>query len=136
MAQTLLFEKPFYIDNAGGVGKNVCVVQGAANGTCKLPTAQNAAGFLGVTIESQPNQNRGVGVCRLGVFNMLAGGTIARGDRVGINSAAGDVRSVEALIIASPMGNAVIHVVGRAEVAAVSGDLFPVMIQDYTVNGA
>ena len=136
MGQTIGLVKSYPIENASGVNKYCCVVQGAADGNCKLPTAQNAKGFLGVTVESQPNQYRGVPVCRAGsIYSMTAGGTIARGDRVAINSAAGDVYSVEALIEAAPSGTAAqYHVVGRAEVSAVAGDIFPVFIEDYTVN--
>jgi hypothetical protein len=134
MGQTIGLVKSYPIENAAGVGKYCCVVQGAADGNCKLPTAQNAPGFLGVTVEAQPNQYKGVPVCRTGIYGMTAGGAITRGDRVAINSAAGDVYSVEALIEAAPGAPARIHVVGRAEISAVAGDIFPVFIEDYTVN--
>lgn len=132
--QTLGLVKAYRIENSTGVAKFCCVVQGAADGNCKLPTAQNVAGFVGVTTEAQANQWKGVAVAKSGIFDVIAGGTITRGDRLGINSAAGDVRSIEALIIAAPNGTAAIyHVVGKAEVSAVAGDQFPMSIQDYEV---
>ncbi len=126
--------KAYKIGNAGGVLQYVCVVQDAADGQVKLPTAQNAAGFQGVTLEAQPNQYKGVAVQKEGIVRVNAGGTIARGDRLAINSVAGDVYSVEALIQAAPGTAARINVVGRAESSAVAGDIFPMHIQDYVVN--
>ena len=136
MGQTYGLVKAYPIENSTGVAKNVCVVQGAADGNCKLPTAQNAGGFLGVTVEAQANQYKGVAVCRTGIVNVLAGGTITRGDRVAINSVAGDVYSVEAAIDAAPGTAKNFNIVGRAEVSAVSGDLFPIFITDFQVNVA
>lgn len=126
--QTMGLVKAYTIDNAGGVGKYVCVVQGAEDGGCKLPTAQGVPGFVGVTAEAQPNQNKGVAVVKSGIFDVVAGGAIARGDRLAINSVAGDVYSVEAAINAAPGTAAVFHVVGVAEISAVAGDQFPMFI--------
>ncbi len=134
--QTLGLVKAYRIENSAGVSKYACVVQGAADGNCKLPTAQNVAGFVGVTIEEQALQFKGVAVQKNGIFNVVAGGTIARGDRLAINSVAGDVYSVEAAIEAAPGTAARFNVVGKAEVSAVSGDQFPMFIQDYVVNVA
>ena len=75
-------------------------------------------------------------MCRTGIVNVLAGGTITRGDRVAINSVAGDVYSVEAAIDAAPGTAKNFNIVGRAEVSAVSGDLFPIFITDFQVNVA
>ena len=132
--QTLGFVKAYRIENSTGVVKFACVVQGAADGNCKLPTAQNVAGFVGVTTEAQPNQYKGVAVQKNGIFDVVAGGTITRGDRLAINSSAGDVYSVEALIEAAPGTAARINVVGKAEMSAVLGDQFPMLLQDYVVN--
>lgn len=126
--QTLGLVKAYRIENSGGVAKFACVVQGAADGNCKLPTAQGVGGFVGVTTEAQPNQYKGVAVAKTGIFDVIAGGTITRGDRLAINSSAGDVYSVEAAIDAAPGTAAVFHIVGIAETSAVSGDQFPMFI--------
>jgi|GEM_PF-870527 len=132
--QTLGFVKAYRIENSTGVAKFACVVQGAADGNCKLPTAQNVAGFVGVTVEAQANQYKGVAVQKNGIFDVIAGGTITRGDRLAIYSAAGDVYSVEAAIEAAPGTAARYNVVGKAEMSAVAGDQFPMFLQDYVVN--
>jgi hypothetical protein len=134
--QTVALVKAYPIDNASGVNQYVCVVQGASDGSCKLPTAQNAPGFLGVTIEQQTNQNKAVAVCKSGLVRVTAGGTITRGDRLAINSTAGDVYSVEAAITAAPGTAKVFNVVGMAEVSAVSGDIFSMWIMPFLVSVA
>lgn len=128
--------KGYPIDNSAGVGKNVCVVQGASDGSCKIPTAINAAGFLGVTIEPQVNQNRNVAVQKDGIVNVIAGGAITRGDRLRIHSNIGDVESCEAAITAAPGTAAVFNVIGQAEVSAVAGQIFPMMVRSFVVNVA
>ncbi len=132
--QSLLFVKTYKIEDAAGVGQYVAVVQGATDGGCKKPTAADVAGFVGVTTEAQANQNKGVSVCKLGIVRVVAGGTITRGDRLAINSAAGDVKSVEAIITAAPGTASVRNVIGTAEASAVSGDIFPMHIAPYSVN--
>jgi hypothetical protein len=134
--QTLGLTKSYPIENVAGVGQYVCVVQGAADHNCKLPTAANAAGFLGVTAEAQPNQYKGVSVCKTQIIRVVANGAITRGDRLVIASAAGDVKSVEALITAAPGTAAVYNVVGQAEISAVNGDIFPMFITPFVVNVA
>jgi hypothetical protein len=126
----------YTIDNSAGVGQFVVVVQGAEDGGCKIPTAVNAAGFLGVTLEAQLNQNRAVSVCKSGTVRVVAGGTIARGDRVRVHSNIGDVESCEAEITAAPGAAAVFNVIGMAEVSAVAGDVFDIFIAPCLVNVA
>lgn len=126
----------YTIDNSTGVGQFVVVVQGAADGACKIPTAINAAGFLGITIEARGAQNQGVAVCKNGVCRVVAGGTITRGDRVRIHSNIGDVESCEAAIVAAPGTAAVFNVIGIAEVSAAAGDIFDINITPYSVNVA
>jgi hypothetical protein len=134
MGQTLGLVKAYTIDNAGGVNQYVCVVQGAEDGGCKIPTAANAAGFLGVTTEKQTTQNKGVAVALDGIMRVTANGTITRGDRLAIASSAGDVKSVEAQITAAPGTAAVVNVIGVAEWSAVAGDIFPMIIRPCVVN--
>ncbi len=132
--QTIGLVKAYKIDDAAGVGQYVAVVQGANDGCCKKPAAGNAAGFLGVTLEAQPNQNKGVSVCKTGIVRVKAHGAITRGDRVNIYSSAGDVASVEATIVHAPGTASVTNVIGQAEVTAADGDIFPMLIQPFLVN--
>ncbi len=132
MAGTLAtLTKAYRIEDAAGVGVSVCVVFGANDGGCKKPTAANAAGFLGVTREDQPTQNKSVAVDKKGIVPVYYGGNVTRGDRLVINSAAGDVKSVEALITAAPGTAAIFNIVGKAEMSGVAGDLGRMDIQDY-----
>lgn len=134
--QTIGLVKAYKIDDAAGVGQYVAVVHGANDGCCKKPTTANAAGFLGVTLEAQANQNKGVSVCKSGIVRVKANGVITRGDRVAIASAAGDVASVEATIVHAPGTASVTNVIGVAEVTAADKDIFPMLIQPFVVNVA
>jgi hypothetical protein len=109
----------------------VAVVQGAADGSCKLPAAQNAAQFLGFTQAAQSHVNGSVPVMRLGISAAIGHGTIARGDHVAIYSANGDVYSVEAAVAAGlAAAAAVIYAIGTAENSvANNGDIVYVWIQ-------
>ena len=134
MGASAVMVKSYSIEDAAGVGQFICVVAGAANGGCKKPTAANAARFLGVTIEAQPNQNRGVPVAKSGVQRVKYGGTIAAGDRLVINGATGDVKSAEALVTAAPGAASVQNVIGTAEIAGVAGDVGLMWISPCVVN--
>jgi hypothetical protein len=134
MGQSQAFVKSYTIDDAAGVGQYVVVVQGAANGGCKKPAAANDAGFLGVTIEAQPNQNKSVPVQKGFVVRVKYGGTITRGDRLVINSSAGDVKSAEALVTAAPGSASVQNVIGMAEIDGSSGDVGLMNIAPCVVN--
>lgn len=127
--------KSYKITNAGGVGQYVAVVQDTAtDGNCKIPTAANAAGFIGVTLEAETASGRGVAVQKSGIVRVVANGNITRGDRLAIGSNIGDVKSVEAQITAAPGAAAVVNVIGQAEVSAVAGDIFPMFIAPFVVN--
>lgn len=126
--------KSYKIEDAAGVGQYLVVVQGAADGGCAKPAAANAAGFLGVTVEAQTNQNKGVAVQKTGIARVKAGGAITRGDRLVINGATGSVKSAEAVVTAAPGTASVQNVIGVAEVSAASGDIFSMMIAPCVVN--
>jgi len=134
MNQTQGIVKSYKIDDAAGVLQYVVVVAGGSDGNVKKPTAADVAGFMGVTLEAQPNQYKGVAVQKTGIVRVKAGGAITRGDRLAINSTAGDVKSVEAIITAAPGVASVRNLVGIAETSAASGDIFPMWIQPYSVN--
>lgn len=126
-----LLSLTYMIDNAAGVGQFAAVVQGANDSSCKLPTAQNAAQFLGFTQAAQSHQNGSVPVMRLGISPAIGKGAITRGDHVAINSATGDVYSVEAAV-ASGLNNPakVFNVVGTAENSTANdGDIVYVYIK-------
>jgi hypothetical protein len=111
-----LLSVTYTIDNSAGAGQFVAVVQGASDGSCKLPTAQNAAQFLGFTQATQTRQYHSVPVMRLGISAAIGKGTITRGDHLAIYSANGDVYSVEAAVAAGLANPAeVINTVGTAE---------------------
>jgi len=131
--QTLV--KAYRIENAGGVGQYVAVVQGSnADGNCQIPAAANAPRFLGITLEAQPNQLKGVAVQKEGIARATAHGAIARGDRLSIGSNAGDLASYETLIAAGLESPATeYNVVGYAEEGAVAGQIFAVWLHPHTV---
>jgi hypothetical protein len=126
--------KAYRIDDAAGVGQYVAVVCGASDGNCKKPGAANAAGFLGFTLEAQPNQYKGVAVQKSGIARAIANGTITRGDRLGIASSSGDVKSVESVVTHAPGTASVQNVIGTAEESAASGQTFAVWIAPCVVN--
>jgi hypothetical protein len=130
-----IFDFSYTIDNAAGVGQFVAVVQGAGDGTCKLPTGANAAGFLGFTQATQTRQNQPVSVRRLGISAAIANGAIARGDRLAIATNAGDVMSVETIIAAGLKTPAAeYNLVGTAEnTVANAGDIVYVYLRPETV---
>jgi hypothetical protein len=125
-----LLSLTYAIDNAAGVGQFLAVVQGASDGSCKLPTAQNAAHFLGFSQAAQTHQNGSVPVMRLGISPAVGNGVIARGDHLAIYSANGDVYSVEAAVAAGLAGAAtVVNTVGTAENSTANdGDIVYVWI--------
>jgi hypothetical protein len=127
--------KAYRIDDAAGVAQYVAVVHGANDGCCKKPTGGDVAGFLGITLEAQATQNKGVAVQKSGIARVLGHGVITRGDRLAIYGATGDVYSVEALIAAITIaGSAVLfNVIGRAEESAVDTQVLAVWLQPETV---
>ncbi|MEO8376255.1 MAG: hypothetical protein ABI579_01180 [Candidatus Sumerlaeota bacterium] len=77
-----VLDKSYRVANASGIGAGMAVVATANNDECDLPVAANAANVLGATTHVQTRQGRFVGVRRLGIAIMQAGGVIAKGARV------------------------------------------------------
>jgi hypothetical protein len=128
--------KSYRCDNVGGITQYAAVVVSATtDGNCRLPTATNVPGFLGFTLELQPNQFKAVATQKSGIARAVANGAIARGDRCVIATAAGDVKSVEAIIAAGPLDATPTeyNVVGRSEETAVTGQIFAIWICPETV---
>jgi hypothetical protein len=123
----------FAVDVA--VTQFAAVVQGAADGSCALPSEQNVEGFVGFTQAAQSTVDDSVAVMTEGVSAAYSGGDITRGHKVAINSAAGDVYDVDAAIeagLATPA--AVIHVIGEARNSVTgSGKLVYIKIRPFVV---
>ena len=109
-----LLEDAYTIDDAAGVGQFVAVVIGANDGGCKKPTGANAANCLGITIEAQTHQGKGVSVRLMGQSFFTAKGAINFGDHLNIASSAGDLQSVETGVNAAPGTAAQLNIVGIA----------------------
>jgi uncharacterized protein with beta-barrel porin domain len=126
--------KAYKIDDAAGVGQYLAVVCGANDGCVKKPTGANVAGFVGITVEAQANQNKGVAVQKAGIARVKGAGAITRGDRLVINGNTGAVKSAEAVVVAAPGTASVQNVIGIAETSAADGDIFPMWIAPCVVN--
>lgn len=126
--------KAYITENTSTTQYAAVIVGANADGNCRLPTAANQAGFLGITLESQVVAGRGVAVQKSGIARAVANGSIARGDRCVIASVAGDVKSAETLIAAGLENPATeYNVVGRAEETAVTGQVFALWLTPETV---
>lgn len=135
MNQTQLFIKSYKIEDAAGVTIGSAVVVGAnADGNCKKPTAANAVGFLGITVEAQPNQLKGVAVCKGGTIRARCIGGWTRGDRLAIGDNTGALASVEAVIMAAPGVPTRQNVVAMAETTTVTGGTGTVWIAPCLVS--
>ncbi len=103
----------FTVDAA--VTQFAAVVQGASDGSCKMPAGQNDKKFLGFTQAAQATVSAPTSVITEGVSQAISNGAIARGDTVAIYSANGDVYSVEAAVEAGLAAQAaVIYTIGTA----------------------
>lgn len=115
----------------GAVGPNRIVKFGAADNTVILAAAVTDK-VIGVsrgpsTLGSTASGDR-IDVVRLGIYPVVAGGTITRGDMVTSDSAG-------AAVTAAPAGGTNNPVLGRAETSAVVGDLVDVYILPSTFQG-
>lgn len=110
------------------------VASSVTSGNVMSPAAANAGKFMGVTTEARPTAGMGVDVQKMGQVRVVANGAITQGDRLVIASAAGDVKSVETLIAVGTESPATeYNVVGRAETAAINGQIFFMWIGPETV---
>lgn len=134
MNQTQGLIKSYRIEDAAGVTQYSAVVQGANDGGCKKPTAANAAGFLGITVEPQANQSKSVAVVKSGVVRARCKGGWTRGDRLNIGDNTGALQTCEAVVTHAPGTASVQNVVAIAETTASDGDIAPVWIAPCVVN--
>ncbi len=118
-----ILDKAYSNTEAAGVGAYLVVVQGAAAGQAKLPTAANAGAILGVTVHSQSLAGANVAVRKAGIARVKAAGAIAVGAPVNIAGASGKVKAV------SESTGTKVNCLGFAETAAAAdGDLVEVFI--------
>lgn len=118
-----LLDKAYAIDEAGGVGAYLVVVQGANAGEAKLPAAANAGGMLGVTVHSQSRQGAHVAVRKAGIARVTAAGAIGLGAPVNIDGTSGKVKAIDEAATTH------IECLGFAETAAAAdGDVIEVFI--------
>jgi hypothetical protein len=127
--------KSYKIEDAAGVTGGSAVVVGAnADGNCKKPAAANAVGFLGITLETQANQLKGVAVQKSGIARARCIGGWTRGDWLAIGDNTGALASVQATVIAAPGVASRQNVVGIAEATVATGGTGPVWIAPGIVN--
>lgn len=126
--------RTYKIEDASGVLQYRAVVQGAAAGAVKKPTAVGAGKIIGITQEEQATQNKSVSVKRSGFSFAVAAGQIAVGDAVEIADTTGKLQSAQAKLEDLSEATAVVHhFVGLAETAAgADGDMFEVFIHPFS----
>lgn len=125
--------RSYRITDAAGVGKFLCVVQDAAEGDVKKPTAANAGQLVGVTQEDQLTQNRSVLVKEGGWSFVTAAGAVTVGDRLQINGTSGKVSSAESVLTTLAATAVLIEIVGQARSAATAdGDIIEMRIHPFS----
>lgn len=123
----------FAVDAA--VTQFAAVVQGASDGSCKMPAGQNDKKFLGFSQAAQDTVGAPTSVMTEGVSPAISYGAIAAGDKVRIHSANGDVESCEAEIEAGLKNPAAVdYVIGEARNAVTdSGQVVYVKIRPQVI---
>lgn len=118
-----LLDKAYRVAEANGVAAYRVVVQATNAGECRLPTADNAGGLLGVTLHAQPTVGRQVTVRKAGIAEVAAAGPVAVGAPV---IAAGNTGKVKS---ATGAPGTRLNVLGFAETPALQdGDLIEVFL--------
>jgi hypothetical protein len=125
---------PIHVKNyvtGGAVGPNRIVKFGSADNTVVLAAAATDKP-IGVsrgpsTLGSVASGDR-IDVVRLGIYPVVAGGTITRGDPITSDASGGAVT-------AAPSAGTNNGIIGRAETSAVSGDLVDVYIAPGSFQG-
>jgi hypothetical protein len=120
---TYVLDKTYKCKTAGGIGRFRAVTKGSNDGEVLLPSAANAV-CMGITQEAVTATDRNISVRKYGITRAVAGGTIAAGDWLEIADNTGALRTATLTAGAYTVHN----IVGQAEAAAVSGDIFPVFL--------
>lgn len=119
--QVSILDENFVVNQAGGVTRYTCVVQGAADHQCSNPTTAGQHGFLGVAQEDKDN-GLTANVRMLGTTYVRALGPITRGASLVIGDVNGYVDIVGNVAGAK-------EIIGYAlTTAAATGDLVLVHI--------
>lgn len=117
-----------FVAGTGGVGQNRIVKFGAADGEVINSTAA-ADAHLGVCIQpSGAAAGARADVVVGGIAEIIAGGNVTRGGLV-TSDASGYA------VAAAPAAGANNRIVGIAMVSAASGDIFPVLLTQGSVQG-
>lgn len=129
-----LMDRSYKITDAGGVGKFLAVVQGAAAAEVTKPGGAGVGKVVGVTQDDQLTQNRSVRVRSFGRTFGIAAAAIAVGDAVDVNAATGKFRSAQTRLAQATAGAAeVVNVVGYAETAAAAdNDMFEIRLNIFS----
>ncbi|CAJ0862147.1 hypothetical protein R77567_01621 [Ralstonia sp. LMG 32965] len=93
-----------------------------------IPAAAVGDSLAGVTTEIASNSGERVDVVHSGCAYVQAGGTIAAGDPITTNASGQAVK-------AAPASGANNNCIGRARQSAVSGDVFEVLLDFFTLQG-
>lgn len=110
-----------YVADVSMVSSQHCImVQGAADGSMKLPSTAGEGKILGVLLD-YPASGQAGRVRHRDFATVVYAGTIARGDQLEIANAAGGVRTLTA------QGNCI---VGQAQQSGVTGDLSEMRVRD------
>ena len=118
-----ILDKAYAINQSGGVGAYLVLVQDTAAGQAKLPAAANAGAILGVTVHSQSLEGANVAVRKAGIARVTAAGAVSVGAPVNIAGVSGKVKAI------SEATGTKINCLGFAETAAAAdGDVIEVFI--------
>ena len=124
--------RTYKVTDVGGVAIHRAVVRDTNAGECKKPTAANALKCVGITIEAQANQNKGVAVQTHGPGLAEMYGSGSHGDALNIGDTSGRLASCQtALEDLAENAAYLTNVVAYAEAAwTQTGDVIPVRIVD------
>jgi hypothetical protein len=118
-----ILDKAYAINQTGGVGAYLVVVQNTNAGEAKSPAAANAGSILGVTVHGQTLQGANVAVRKAGIAKVTAAGAISVGAPVNVAGASGKVKAIDETT------GTKINCLGFAETAAAAdGDVIEVFI--------
>lgn len=136
--QTQIYDKSYTADQSvvTAATQFAAVVVGAEDGGCAMPAGQNAPKFLGFAQTVPTILNAPVSVRKLGISRAIGFGVIHFGDHLAINSAAGDVYSIETAVEAGDQVTAAnFYSVGTAETSTVNnGDTVEVFVNPQAVT--
>lgn len=123
--QTAASVRPYVVSAANTATLYAVVVEGTNDGEVAMPSGADVQKIVGVVVALGPLAGAAgdvVMVQRDGDTFCKAGASITRGDRISINGTAGNVKT------AAPGAGTNVGLVGQANEAASSGDIFSVKL--------